>query len=410
MGASAKNSRAAKGSAGACKMKISVIFGTRPEAIKLAPVIRELKRAGGFETRVCITAQHREMLDQVLQAFDIEPDADLDLMRPNQTLAGLTVAAILGLDGYLSQEKPDLVLVQGDTTTVLAASLAAFYHRIPVGHVEAGLRTGNKLSPWPEEMNRVLTTHLARLHFAPTEISRDNLLREGVPPETVFVTGNTVIDALLLTLEKIRQAPPAVPELERRLAANPQLREIVLITGHRRENFGAGFESICRAIAALAARHPEVLFLYPVHLNPNVRTPVEKILGRHAGNHAGNILLTEPQPYLPFVYLMDRAKLILTDSGGIQEEAPSLGKPVLVMRDTSERPEAILAGTAKLVGTSTDGIVKETAALLTSAEAYAAMVKRHNPYGDGTAAKKIVRILREMMPARPKPADARGPS
>lgn len=378
-------------------MKISVIFGTRPEAIKLAPVIRALRNDGSFYTRVCITAQHREMLDQVLQVFEIVPDVDLNLMRPNQTLTGLTIAAMRGLDEYLEKENPDLVLVQGDTTTVFVASLAAFYHQIPVGHVEAGLRTGNKTSPWPEEMNRVLTTHLASLHFAPTEISRNNLLREGISPDDVFVTGNTVIDALFLTLDKIRKAPPEILELKQRLAANPGLNELVLITGHRRENFGEGFESICRAIAELARQYPDVLFLYPVHLNPNVRAPVEKILGGQAGNHNGNVLLTAPQPYLPFVYLMNMAKLILTDSGGIQEEAPSLGKPVLVMRDTSERPEAIMAGTAKLVGTSTSSIVEETSMLLSSADAYAAMVKKHNPYGDGTAAQKIVQIIKRQM-------------
>ncbi len=378
-------------------MKISIIFGTRPEAIKLAPVIRALRGDGRFETRVCVTAQHREMLDQVLQVFEIVPDADLNLMQPNQTLANLTAEAIRGLDEYLTRETPDLVLVQGDTTTVFAASLAAFYHQIPVGHVEAGLRTGNKASPWPEEMNRVLTTHLARMHFAPTEISRGNLLREGIPPDDVFVTGNTVIDALLLTLERIRKAPPEIPELKRRLEANPILRDLVLITGHRRENFGEGFESICRAVAALARQHPETLFLYPVHLNPNVRAPVERILGGRGVTHSGNVLLTDPLPYLPFVYLMDRAKLILTDSGGIQEEAPSLGKPVLVMRDTSERPEAIMAGTAKLVGTSASKIVEETSLLLTNADAHAAMVKRHNPYGDGTAAQKIVEIIGNRM-------------
>jgi UDP-N-acetylglucosamine 2-epimerase (non-hydrolysing) len=374
-------------------LKISVIFGTRPEAIKLAPVIKKIQSEQDLKCHVCVTAQHREMLDQVLQVFDIKPDVDLNLMRPNQTLVGLTLAAIHGLDAYLSQEKPDLVLVQGDTTTVFAASLAAFYHRIPVGHVEAGLRTGNKASPWPEEMNRVLTTHLAQMHFAPTEISKNNLLREGVSPDVVFVTGNTVIDALFLTLDKISLSPPKILELDQRLADNPELREIVLITGHRRENFGEGFESICLAIATLAGQYPDVLFLYPVHLNPNVRSPVERILGGKAGNHYGNILLTEPQPYLPFVYLMNRAKLIMTDSGGIQEEAPSLGKPVLVMRDTSERPEAIMAGTAKLVGTSAECIVKETATLLTDRHAYAAMVKKHNPYGDGRAAERIVTII-----------------
>jgi len=374
-------------------MKVSIIFGTRPEAIKLAPVIRELQKEKRVSTNVCITAQHREMLDQVLTVFEIEPDTDLDLMRPNQSLTDLTVAALKKLEGYLAREQPDLILVQGDTTTVFVATLAAFYRRIPVGHVEAGLRTGNKYSPWPEEMNRVLATHLADLHFAPTEISKKNLLAEGVSPDAIFLTGNTVIDALFLTLEKIRQAPPKILELDQRLGAHPELQKIVLITGHRRENFGEGFESICRAIAKLAQKYPEVLFLYPVHLNPNVRSPVDRILGENSGNHSGNILLTEPQPYLPFVYLMNRAKLILTDSGGIQEEAPSLGKPVLVMRDTSERPEAIMAGTAKLVGTSSETIVSETSRLLTDPAAYASMVKKHNPYGDGKAARRIVEVI-----------------
>ena len=378
-------------------MKISVIFGTRPEAIKLAPVIHELKKHSDIKTMVCITAQHREMLDQVLQVFEIEPDVDLNLMQPNQSLTGLTMAAMHGLDNYLSTEKPNLVLVQGDTTTVFAASLAAFYRKIPVGHVEAGLRTGDKASPWPEEMNRVLTTHMAALHFAPTEISRNNLLREGISQDVIFVTGNTVIDALFLTLKKIRKNPPIIAELEQRLSDNPKLQEIVLITGHRRENIGEGFESICRAISALARQHPNVLFLYPVHLNPNVRRPVKKILGGQSSDHSSNVLLLEPQPYLPFVYLMSRSKLILTDSGGIQEEAPSLGKPVLVMRDTSERPEAIMAGTAKLVGTLSSKIVEETSALLTNVNSYSSMVKKQNPYGDGTAAEKIVKIVVDKM-------------
>jgi UDP-N-acetylglucosamine 2-epimerase (non-hydrolysing) len=374
-------------------MKISIIFGTRPEAIKLAPVIRELRNDARITTNICITAQHREMLDQVLKVFNIKPDVDLNLMRPNQGLADLTSSAIRGLDEYLVREKPDFVLVQGDTTTVFVASLAAFYHQIPVGHVEAGLRTGNKAAPWPEEMNRVLTTHLSDLHFAPTEWNRNNLLKEGVDENKIYVTGNTVIDTLFMTMNKIGIAPPIIPEMEAVLDRSPNLKDIILITGHRRENFGDGFESICKAILQLARHFRDVLFIYPVHLNPNVRAPVNKILGDEDENNHRNILLIDPLPYLSFVYLMNRAKIILTDSGGIQEEAPSLGTPVLVMRDNSERQEAILAGTSKLVGTSCNSIVKETARLLTDTDAYRAMIKTHNPYGDGKAAERIVNII-----------------
>lgn len=370
--------------------RISIIFGTRPEVIKLAPIIMALKNDYRFDCRVCATAQQRELLDQVMPVFDIVPDVDLDLMQDNQTLSGLTARAMEALDSYYKTERPNLVLVQGDTTTVLCASLAAFYNRIPIGHVEAGLRTGNMNSPWPEEANRVLTARIASLHFAPTSVSRDNLLKEGVEPERIFVTGNTVIDALFIVQEKIKSCPPAIPGLDQTLMASTNNSPVVLITGHRRDNFGKGFESIFRAIAKLALLHPNVQFVYPVHLNPNVRNPVSRILG---GSGARNIHLIDPLPYLPFVALMSRATLILTDSGGIQEEAPSLGKPVLVMRESTERPEAISAGTAKLVGANHDRIVSETSKLLTDKDAYEKMARSHNPYGDGQAARRIVEIL-----------------
>lgn len=367
--------------------KISVIFGTRPEAIKLAPIILELRRRPGIACDVCVTAQHREMLDQVLRTFDLAPDHDMDLMRPNQTLGALTSRAIASTDTYLAQHKPDLVLVQGDTTTVFCAALAAFYHHIPVGHVEAGLRTGNLRSPWPEEANRVLTTRLARLHFAPTETSRQNLLREAIPDAHIFVTGNPVIDALFLAIERVKRDPPAIdglPEdLQPRNATPPP---IVLITGHRRENFGSGFEEICRGIATLAARFPNIHFIYPVHFNPNVREPVRRILDPDRNR---NLHLIEPLSYLPFVAMMNASTILLTDSGGVQEEAPSLGKPVLVMRDTTERPEAVDAGTVRLVGASADRIVAEATRLLTNESARAEMARAHNPYGDGLASGRI---------------------
>lgn len=367
--------------------RVSVIFGTRPEAIKLAPVVLALRSDSRFVCNVCVTAQHREMLDQVLDVFDIAPDIDLDLMQPGQTLAGLTSRAIEALDSYLASSKPDLVLVQGDTTTTFCAALTAFYRHLPVGHVEAGLRTGNMQSPWPEEANRVLTSRLVTLHFAPTETSRRNLLKEGVPEASIFVTGNTVIDALFLALERIRQRTPAIPGLRGNSMESLGDAPLVLITGHRRENFGPGFESICRAIAKLARRFARVRFVYPVHLNPNVREPVGRILGTSSLN---NIHLIKPLPYLPFVAMMERATIVLTDSGGIQEEAPSLGKPVLVMRDTTERSEAVEAGIAKLVGTDSDAIVGEASRLLRDEAAHAAMAQAHNPYGDGQAAGKIV--------------------
>ena len=372
--------------------KISVIFGTRPEAIKLAPVVLALRSDSRFACDVCVTAQHRQMLDQVLAAFAIAPDDDLDLMVPEQTLAGLTARAVEAIDRHLAEAKPDLVLVQGDTTTTFCAALAAFYRHIPVGHVEAGLRTGDLESPWPEEANRVLTTRLVRLHFAPTAANRSNLLREGVPDDRIVVTGNTVIDALFLALAIVKAARPAIPGLEDGVVDGTQ--PLVLITGHRRENFGPGFEAICRAIAELAARFPATAFVYPVHLNPNVRRPVDAIL--RAGG-AGNVHLVEPLPYLPFVAMMNRATVILSDSGGVQEEAPSLGKPVLVMRDTTERPEAVAAGTVELVGTDQRAIVDATSRLLADRAAYDAMARAINPYGDGKATGRIVGACAEFL-------------
>lgn len=365
------------------KKKISFIFGTRPEAIKLAPVILAAKAKPHLKCKVCVTAQHREMLDQVLKVFKIKPDVDLNLMRTNQTLAGLTARAISAIDAYLAQEKPDMVIVQGDTTTVFCAALCAFYHKIPVGHVEAGLRTGNKYSPFPEEANRVLATHLSALHFAPTQKARQNLLQEGIAPERIFITGNTVIDALFLALEKIKKNPPVIAQLPKAIVQSNQ--QLVLITGHRRENFGEGLQNICKAIKTLAQRFSEAQFVYPVHLNPNVRKPVYSLLGNQ-----GNIHLIEPLDYLPFVALMNRATIILTDSGGVQEEAPSLGKPVLVMRATTERPEAVDMGTVKLVGTNVNEIIDNVNSLLTNKKAYSRMASAVNPYGDGRATERIV--------------------
>lgn len=372
------------------KPRISLVFGTRPEAIKMAPVILALREAGDLEPHICVTAQHREMLDQVLEVFGIVPDADLDLMRPDQTLAGLTGRAVSGVDEYLADAQPDLVLVQGDTTTVFCAALAAFYRNIPVGHVEAGLRTWNTRSPFPEEVNRVLTSRITDLHFAPTTTSRDNLLKEGVDSARIHVTGNTVIDALLIARERVLAAPPAVPGLDEGLVGGD--RPLVLITGHRRENFGEGFRSFCRAIARLAARFDDHTFVYPVHLNPNVQAPVHELLADLA-----NVQLIAPLPYLPFIRMLDRATLILTDSGGVQEEAPSLGKPVLVTRDTTERPEAVIAGTVKLVGTDEERIVAEATELLENPAAYEAMARAMNPYGDGLAAGRIVEACRNLL-------------
>lgn len=370
-------------------MKVLTVFGTRPEAIKMAPLVHALASDDYFEAKVCVTAQHREMLDQVLSLFDIKPDYDLDIMRPGQGLTEITCRILEGLKPVLEEFKPDVVLVHGDTTTTLATSLAAFYQRIPVGHVEAGLRTGDLYSPWPEEGNRTLTGHLAMYHFAPTETSKQNLLRESVPDNHIFVTGNTVIDALFWVRNRIHTDNELRQKMEQRYSFLQQDKKIILVTGHRRESFGEGFERICSALADIACTHPEVQVVYPVHLNPNVREPVNRIL-----SHIDNVTLIEPQDYLPFVYLMDHAYLILTDSGGIQEEAPSLGKPVLVMRNTTERPEAVSAGTVRLVGTDIALILQEVSRLLTDENEYHEMSRAHNPYGDGQACQRILDALK----------------
>lgn len=372
-------------------MKVMLVFGTRPEAIKMAPLVKGLQACPDLQTVVCVTAQHREMLDQVLRLFDIVPEHDLNIMKPGQDLFDITGSILTGLKSVFQQERPDLVLVHGDTTTTLATSLAAYYSRIAVGHVEAGLRTGNKHAPFPEEMNRKLTGALADIHFAPTPASQANLLREGVAADTIHVTGNTVIDALLAVVDKLRNDPALQAEFAQRFSFLDPRRRLVLVTGHRRENFGEGFQNICNALADIAAEHADVQVLYPVHLNPNVRQPVNDIL---AARGLANVHLIDPVDYLPFVYLMDRAHIIVTDSGGIQEEAPSLGKPVLVMRDTTERPEAVEAGTVQLVGTSREKIVAEARRLLTDTKAYAAMSRAHNPYGDGQAVQRIVAQVR----------------
>ncbi|MET3376953.1 UDP-N-acetylglucosamine 2-epimerase (non-hydrolyzing) [Variovorax boronicumulans] len=368
--------------------KILLVFGTRPEAIKMAPLVKYLQAHPAFDAKVCVTAQHRQMLDQVLKLFDITPDFDLNLMKPGQDLTDITSGVLRGLKDVLNDSRPDVMLVHGDTSTTFAASLAAFYQRVGVGHVEAGLRTGNLYSPWPEEANRKLTSVLARWHFAPTQTSRDNLLAEGVAPAQVHVTGNTVIDALLQVREKIRGDVSLQNEFRQTFDFINPSKRVVLVTGHRRENFGGGFERICQALARIAQNHRDVEVVYPVHLNPQVQEPVNRLLAK-----IGNVHLIEPLDYLPFVYLMDRAVLILTDSGGIQEEAPSLGKPVLVMRDTTERPEAVDAGTVKLVGTDVDRIVNQAHLLLTDAQAYESMAFAHNPYGDGQACQRITNAL-----------------
>lgn len=368
--------------------KIAVVFGTRPEAIKLCPIVLTMKADPRFYCQVCVTGQHKEMLQQVLDVFGVVPDEDLALMQPNQTLGGLTSRAIAALDAYFAKGKPDIVMVQGDTTTVLAGALAAFYHHIPVAHVEAGLRTWNLESPWPEEANRVLTAHLTRWHFCPTENNKSNLLKEGVAETDIYVTGNTVVDALLMAKDMAAKNPPVIDGLSEELMQSNE--RMVLITGHRRENFGLGFDNICVAIRNLAERFPETHFVYPVHLNPNVREPVGRILGRHCEK---NVHLIAPQSYLPFVALMNRAYLILTDSGGVQEEAPSLEKPVLVMRDTTERPEAVTAGAVKIIGTSQVTIEEECAKLLTDETEYSKMSMATNPYGDGKAVSRICSVL-----------------
>jgi UDP-N-acetylglucosamine 2-epimerase (non-hydrolysing) len=377
-------------------MKTLFVFGTRPEAIKMAPLVNELRRSPDhFNVRVCVTAQHRQMLDQVLSIFGIEPEIDLDLMKPAQDLTDITAGVLTGLRDVLWSERPDMILVQGDTTTTFAASVAGFYARIPVGHVEAGLRTYNRFAPWPEEMNRVLTSAVADLHFAPTNISRDNLLREHVPADRIHVTGNTVIDALFAASRYIEEREDLRSGIEKQFDFLDPSRRLVLVTGHRRENFGSGFESICEALAELTRRNPSIEVLYPVHLNPNVQEPVRRILGDVERVH-----LIAPVDYLPIVYLMKRAFLILTDSGGIQEEAPSLGKPVLVMRDTTERPEAVTAGTVRLVGTDRSRIVEEAERLLNDPAHYEAMSRAHNPYGDGQACARIAAVLRTWRSAK----------
>ena len=355
----------------------------------MAPLVHALAQDDVFESRVCVTAQHREMLDQVLRLFEIVPDYDLNIMKPGQGLSEITCRILEGLKGVLEDFKPDVVLVHGDTTTTMATSLAAFYQRIPVGHVEAGLRTGNLYSPWPEEANRKLTGHLAMYHFSPTENSRQNLLRESLRDDHIYVTGNTVIDALLWVRDRIISHETLSNSLEQRYPFLDARKKLILVTGHRRESFGGGFERICSALAEIARQHPDVQVVYPVHLNPNVSEPVNRIL-----KGIDNIMLIEPQDYLPFVYLMTRSYLILTDSGGIQEEAPSLGKPVLVMRDTTERPEAVDAGTVQLVGTDVTKIVDAVTRLLTDENAYHAMSRAHNPYGDGHACQRILEALK----------------
>lgn len=362
--------------------KVLLVFGTRPEAIKMAPVYEVLRATPGLDVRVAVTAQHREMLDQVLRLFGIEPEYDLNVMKPGQGLTEITAAVLAGLKPVLEGYAPDLLLVHGDTTTTLSASLAAYYQQIPVGHVEAGLRTGNIYSPWPEEINRKVTGTIARLHFAPTERAASNLKSEAVPAERISITGNTVIDALLEVVERLEKDPQQSAAFDLEFGVDPTKR-LILVTGHRRESFGGGFERICTALATLAKRE-DVQIIYPVHLNPNVKGPVEISLGE-----LERVKLIAPQDYLPFVHLMRRADVILTDSGGVQEEAPSLGKPVLVMRDTTERPEAVDAGTVKLVGTDVDLIVRETVSLLDDHAAYEAMSRAHNPYGDGLASQRI---------------------
>ena len=370
------------------KKKVLSVFGTRPEAIKMAPLVKALALDVRFESRVCVTAQHREMLDQVLDLFEIIPDYDLDLMQAGQTLNEVTARILLELKPVLDSYEPDIVLVHGDTATTFAASLAAYYQQIDIGHVEAGLRTGNILSPWPEEGNRRLTGILSKFHFSPTETSKENLLKENFEESTIFVTGNTVIDSLLMIKEKIDSNSVLNESLASKFPFLDKSKKLILVTGHRRESFGDGFERICESLAITAKTHPDVQILYPMHLNPNVREPVNRILGGME-----NVYLIEPQQYLPFIYLMTCSYIILTDSGGIQEEAPSLGKPVLVMRDTTERPEAVNAGTVKLVGTNTEVIVANINELLTDLNAYKAMSFSHNPYGDGTTCKQILDIL-----------------
>ncbi len=372
--------------------KILLVFGTRPEAIKMSPLVKAFQVDNYFETKVCVTAQHREMLDQVLDMFDITPEYDLNLMKPGQDLYDITSNVLLGMKDVLSDFEPDVVLVHGDTTTTSATSLAAFYQKIKVGHVEAGLRTHDIYSPWPEEANRQITGVLASYHFAPTQTSQDNLLRENKDAKNIIVTGNTVIDALFLALEKIENDETLKKQIEESINTQYKIddsKKLILVTGHRRENFGQGFINICEALKTLALDNEEIDIVYPVHLNPNVQKPVKEIL-----SSVSNVHLIEPLQYESFLYLMNKSYFIITDSGGVQEEAPSLGKPVLVMRDTTERPEALEAGTVKLVGTDPKLIIKEAQKLLNDKMAYEKMSKAHNPYGDGKACEKIVNFIR----------------
>ncbi len=371
--------------------KILLVFGTRPEAIKMVPIIKALKQDKNFDAKVCVTAQHREMLDQVLEIFDIVPDYDLNIMNPMQDLFDVTSNVILGMRTVLNDFKPNIVLVHGDTTTTSASALAAFYHKIKVGHIEAGLRTNNIYSPWPEEANRQITSVIANFHFAPTRTSQNNLLKENKDKKNILISGNTVIDSLFLVLNKIEKDSALKKKIINNISKQYELKnekKIILVTGHRRENFGKGFIDICKAIKMIADNNPTIDIVYPVHLNPNVQKPVRKML---SGSH--NIFLIDPMPYQSFIYIMSKSYFIITDSGGIQEEAPSLGKPVLVMRDTTERPEALKAGTVKLVGTNPNVILKESQKLLDNKKEYDKMSKAHNPYGDGFASEKIVNFL-----------------
>ena len=377
-----------------------LVFGTRPEAIKMAPLVKEFQKyPEKFETVVCVTGQHREMLDQVLHIFEISPNYDLNIMKQGQDLYDVTARVLVGMRDVLKEAKPDVLVVHGDTTTSTAAALAAFYQQIPVGHVEAGLRTHNIYSPWPEEMNRQITGRIATYHFSPTPLSKQNLLAEGVKEEKIYVTGNTVIDALYMVVEKIKNDKSLDAELEILLKQSGydvnrlnNGKKLVLITGHRRENFGEGFHNMCTAIKNLIQKYPDIDFVYPMHLNPNVRRPIHEVFGEDLSN-LGNMFFIEPLEYLSFVYLMEKSNIVLTDSGGIQEEAPGLGKPVLVMRDTTERPEALEAGTVKLVGTNYDKIVNEVSALLDNHKYYEKMSKAVNPYGDGLACERITKIF-----------------
>lgn len=383
---------------------VMLVFGTRPEAIKMAPLIKEFQKESDiFNTLVCVTAQHRQLLDQVMDVFHLTADYDLDIMQQGQDLYDITSRVLLSMRDVLRQARPDLVLVHGDTTTSTAAALAAFYQQIPVGHIEAGLRTGNIYSPWPEEMNRLITGRIASYHFAPTETSRENLLKENVHPGNIHVTGNTVIDALHLVVNELKCDKQLADRERQTLIASGydvsrlnEGKKLVLITGHRRENFGDGFHNICKAIKMLVLQYPDVDFVYPMHLNPNVRNPIRQVFGENLIDFQ-NLFFIEPLEYLSFVYLMEKSFLVLTDSGGVQEEAPSLGKPVLVMRDTTERPEAVLAGTVKLVGANCQKIVDRVSQLILDDHSYNLMSKANNPYGDGQASKRIVEIIRNIL-------------